>query len=52
MAKEVSVFGAASETFSKKNINCSIEESMSRFDEVIQSAYGINIPVRGYVYIY
>ncbi|XP_073482787.1 3-hydroxymethyl-3-methylglutaryl-CoA lyase, cytoplasmic isoform X3 [Aquarana catesbeiana] len=48
-AKEVSVFGAASETFSKKNINCSIEESMSRFDEVIQSAYGINIPVRGYV---
>ncbi|XP_077343944.1 3-hydroxymethyl-3-methylglutaryl-CoA lyase, cytoplasmic isoform X1 [Lithobates pipiens] len=48
-AKEVSVFGAASETFSKKNVNCSIEESMSRFEEVIQSAYGINIPVRGYV---
>ncbi|KAM5163721.1 3-hydroxymethyl-3-methylglutaryl-CoA lyase, cytoplasmic [Mantella aurantiaca] len=48
-AKEVSVFGAASETFSKKNTNCSIEESMSRFEEVIKSAYGISIPVRGYV---
>ncbi|XP_068137495.1 3-hydroxymethyl-3-methylglutaryl-CoA lyase, cytoplasmic isoform X2 [Hyperolius riggenbachi] len=48
-AKEVSVFGAASETFSEKNINCSIEESMTRFEEVIKSANSINIPVRGYV---
>ncbi|XP_063772794.1 3-hydroxymethyl-3-methylglutaryl-CoA lyase, cytoplasmic isoform X2 [Pseudophryne corroboree] len=48
-AKEVSVFGAASQTFSEKNINCSIEESMRRFEEVIKSACSINIPVRGYV---
>ncbi|KAM9316591.1 3-hydroxymethyl-3-methylglutaryl-CoA lyase, cytoplasmic [Gastrophryne carolinensis] len=48
-AKEVCVFGAASETFSKKNINCSIAESMARFEEVIRAAHVINIPVRGYV---
>ncbi|XP_044147430.1 3-hydroxymethyl-3-methylglutaryl-CoA lyase, cytoplasmic isoform X2 [Bufo gargarizans] len=48
-AKEVSVFGAASESFSEKNINCSIEESMERFEEVIKSAQSVNVPVRGYV---
>ncbi|XP_011373319.1 3-hydroxymethyl-3-methylglutaryl-CoA lyase, cytoplasmic isoform X2 [Pteropus medius] len=48
-ATEVSVFGAASESFSKKNINCSIEESMEKFEEVIKSARHMNIPVRGYV---
>ncbi|XP_075056708.1 3-hydroxymethyl-3-methylglutaryl-CoA lyase, cytoplasmic [Mixophyes fleayi] len=48
-AKEVSVFGAASQSFSEKNINCSIEESMGRFEEVIKSACSINVPVRGYV---
>ncbi|XP_077149004.1 3-hydroxymethyl-3-methylglutaryl-CoA lyase, cytoplasmic isoform X1 [Ranitomeya variabilis] len=48
-AKEVSVFGAASETFSEKNINCSIEESMGRFEDVIKSAHSLQVPVRGYV---
>ncbi|RMC17459.1 hypothetical protein DUI87_06041 [Hirundo rustica rustica] len=48
-ATEVSVFGAASESFSKRNINCSIEESIERFEEVIKSARNMNIPVRGYV---
>uniref|UniRef100_A0A8C0U1K1 hydroxymethylglutaryl-CoA lyase n=1 Tax=Cyanistes caeruleus TaxID=156563 RepID=A0A8C0U1K1_CYACU len=48
-ATEVSVFGAASESFSKMNINCSIEESMERFEEVTKSARNMNIPVRGYV---
>ncbi|XP_073529243.1 3-hydroxymethyl-3-methylglutaryl-CoA lyase, cytoplasmic isoform X2 [Phyllobates terribilis] len=48
-AKEVSVFGAASETFSEKNINCSIEESMGRFEDVIKSAHSLHVPVRGYV---
>ncbi|XP_069930031.1 3-hydroxymethyl-3-methylglutaryl-CoA lyase, cytoplasmic isoform X4 [Oryctolagus cuniculus] len=48
-ATEISVFGAASESFSKKNINCSIEESMGKFEEVIKSARHMNIPVRGYV---
>ncbi|NXL35143.1 HMGCL protein, partial [Glaucidium brasilianum] len=48
-AKEVSIFGAASELFTKKNINCSIEESLERFDEVMAAARAASIPVRGYV---
>ncbi|KAM9255918.1 hydroxymethylglutaryl-CoA lyase, mitochondrial isoform 1-T1 [Cariama cristata] len=48
-AKEVSIFGAASELFTKKNINCSIEESLERFNEVMTAARGASIPVRGYV---
>uniref|UniRef100_A0A3Q1EQ15 hydroxymethylglutaryl-CoA lyase n=1 Tax=Acanthochromis polyacanthus TaxID=80966 RepID=A0A3Q1EQ15_9TELE len=48
-ATEVAVFGSASETFSKKNINCSIDESMLRFEEVINTAKERQIPVRGYV---
>uniref|UniRef100_A0A7M4EW48 hydroxymethylglutaryl-CoA lyase n=1 Tax=Crocodylus porosus TaxID=8502 RepID=A0A7M4EW48_CROPO len=48
-ATEVSVFGAASESFSKRNINCSIEESIERFEEVAKLARSMNIPVRGYV---
>lgn len=48
-ASEVAVFGSASETFSQKNINCSIDESMVRFEEVINSALEKKIPVRGYV---
>ncbi|NXU55198.1 HMGC2 protein, partial [Turnix velox] len=46
-ATEVSVFGAASESFSKMNINCSIEESIEKFEEVARSAMNKNIPVRG-----
>lgn len=46
-ATEVSVFGAASESFSKMNINCSIEESIEKFEEVAKSARNMNIPVRG-----
>uniref|UniRef100_A0A493STV2 Hydroxymethylglutaryl-CoA lyase, mitochondrial n=1 Tax=Anas platyrhynchos platyrhynchos TaxID=8840 RepID=A0A493STV2_ANAPP len=48
-AKEVSIFGAASELFTKKNINCSIEESLERFSEVMSAARAASIPVRGYV---
>ncbi|KAL7383369.1 hypothetical protein ABVT39_009406 [Epinephelus coioides] len=48
-ATEVAVFGSASESFSKKNINCSIDESMLRFEEVINTAKERQIPVRGYV---
>lgn len=48
-ATEISVFGAASESFSKKNINCSIEESMEKFEEVVKSARHMNIPARGYL---
>jgi hypothetical protein len=48
-ADEVSIFGAASEAFSQKNINCSIAESLERFKEVVAAAAAANIPVRGYV---
>jgi len=46
---EVAIFSAASETFSKKNINCSIETSLQRFDDVVKIARQKNLPVRGYV---
>lgn len=49
-ATEVAVFGSASESFSKKNINCSIDESMRRFEEVINAAKEQQIPVRGLVF--
>ncbi|XP_066573352.1 hydroxymethylglutaryl-CoA lyase, mitochondrial isoform X1 [Amia ocellicauda] len=48
-AGEVAIFGAASELFSKKNINCSIEESLQRFEEVTRAAQATGVPVRGYV---
>ena len=47
--KEVAIFGAASEAFSKKNINCSISESLARFSPVVASAQAHGIKVRGYV---
>ncbi|ALM90945.1 Hydroxymethylglutaryl-CoA lyase [Alteromonas stellipolaris LMG 21856] len=46
---EVAIFGAASESFSQKNINCSISESLKRFEPVIAAANTHKIPVRGYV---
>ncbi len=46
---EIAVFGAASETFSQKNINCSIEESFARFAPVIEAAKADGARVRGYV---
>jgi hydroxymethylglutaryl-CoA lyase len=48
-ATEVAIFGAASETFSRKNINCSIAESLDRFRPVTEAAAKENIRVRGYV---
>ncbi|WP_371188940.1 hydroxymethylglutaryl-CoA lyase [Thalassotalea maritima] len=46
---EVAIFGAASESFSQKNINCSIEESLARFQPVVDAAKARGIKVRGYV---
>ncbi|WP_434940448.1 hydroxymethylglutaryl-CoA lyase [Shewanella sp. HL-SH8] len=46
---EVAIFGAASESFSQKNINCSIDESIERFMPLMQQAKQHNIAVRGYV---
>src|SRR5688500_15211609 len=48
-ATEVAIFGAASEAFSRKNINCSIAESMERFLPVAKAALSAGIRVRGYV---
>lgn len=48
-ADEVAIFGAASQSFSQKNINCSIEESLERFAPVMEAAKKANIKVRGYV---
>ena len=46
---EVAIFGAASETFSRKNINCSIAESIERFRPVAEAAKTDGMPVRGYI---
>lgn len=47
-AKEVAVFAAASETFSQKNTNCTIEQSLKRFEPLMQKAADNGIRVRGY----
>lgn len=47
--QEIAIFTAASETFSQKNTNCSIEESLNRIALVIEGAKKHHIPVRGYV---
>jgi len=48
-ANEVAIFAAASEAFSQKNINCSIAESIRRFETLISAARAQQIPVRGYI---
>lgn len=47
--KEIALFGSASESFSIKNINCSIHESLEKFKEVIDAAKKKKIKVRGYL---
>jgi hydroxymethylglutaryl-CoA lyase len=48
-AEEVAVFAAASESFSRRNINCSIDESLARFAPVVAAARARGVAVRGYV---
>ncbi|KCV69732.1 hydroxymethylglutaryl-CoA lyase [Fonticula alba] len=48
-AREVAIFAAASESFSRRNINASIEESLQRFRPVMDAALQQGVPVRGYV---
>src|SRR5437879_4534256 len=48
-AEEVAVFGAASETFSRRNINCSIAQSLERFAPVVKAARAQGMRVRGYI---
>jgi len=47
--REVAVFGAASEGFSQRNINCSMAESLERFRPVVAQALAAGLRVRGYV---
>ncbi len=48
-ASEVAIFAAASEAFSQRNINCSISESLNRFEPLMHAAIGLGMRVRGYV---
>ena len=48
-ATEVAIFGAASESFSRRNINCSVAESLERFAPVCAAAAADGVRVRGYV---
>ncbi|HET8701284.1 MAG TPA: hydroxymethylglutaryl-CoA lyase [Nitrococcus sp.] len=48
-AEEIAVFGAASERFSQQNINCSIDESLKRFEAVVSTARKQGVRARGYV---
>ncbi|KEJ89414.1 hydroxymethylglutaryl-CoA lyase [Sulfitobacter donghicola] len=48
-ADEIAIFASASEGFSQKNINASIEESIERFAPILEEARHIDLPVRGYV---
>lgn len=48
-AQEIAIFAAASETFSSKNINCSIAESLGRYSELVGEALSRGVRVRGYV---
>ncbi|KAI6178960.1 3-hydroxymethyl-3-methylglutaryl-CoA lyase, cytoplasmic [Aphelenchoides besseyi] len=47
--KEIAVFGAASESFTRKNTNCSMAESLQRLKEVTEAAIAKNLRVRGYI---
>ncbi|KAJ2518463.1 hypothetical protein H4217_003319 [Coemansia sp. RSA 1939] len=48
-AEEIAIFGAASESFSQKNINCSIADSIGRFEQVADTAKRAGLRIRGYV---
>ncbi|CAO2822346.1 unnamed protein product [Amaranthus hypochondriacus] len=48
-AKEVAIFASASESFSKSNINCTVEESLIRYRDVASAANKLSLPVRGYI---
>jgi hydroxymethylglutaryl-CoA lyase len=48
-AQDIAVFGSASEAFSRRNLGCSIEDSLAMFDPVVRRATAEGIDVRGYV---
>lgn len=46
----MAIFASASESFSKSNINCTIQESLTRYNDVAQAAKEHSLPVRGYAF--
>lgn len=48
-AQEIAIFASASESFSQKNINCSMDQSFERFKPVLEGAFAAGMRVRGYV---
>lgn len=48
-ARDIAIFGSASETFSQRNIQCSIRDSLQRFAPVVERARAAGVRVRGYV---
>ncbi|MEL7165710.1 MAG: hydroxymethylglutaryl-CoA lyase [Pseudomonadota bacterium] len=48
-ADEVAVFGSASDSFSRANVNASADEALERFIPIVEAARSIDMPVRGYV---
>lgn len=48
-ADEIAIFGSASESFSRKNINCSITDSLRQFEPLVKQALAAGLPVRGYI---
>lgn len=48
-AREVAIFTAASEAFNRKNLNCSVDDSLRKFDDVVAAAKREGVAVRGYV---
>ena len=46
---EIAIFAAASEAFTQKNINCSIDQSIDRYQQVVKKAQAENIKIRGYI---
>ena len=47
--EEIAIFAAASETFAQKNINCSIDESIERYRQVVEKAQAEKLKIRGYI---
>jgi hydroxymethylglutaryl-CoA lyase len=48
-AKHIAVFASATESFARRNLNCSVSESLEMFAPVVSSARGEGVPVRGYI---
>ena len=47
--EEIAIFAAASETFTQKNINCSIDQSIEQYRQVVAKALAENLKIRGYI---